>query len=138
MATVDKQQKFIELRANNVSYDKISQQIGVSKPTLIKWAKEFETDIANLRTLNLEGLQEQYKIGKRHKLEMWSEQLQAVREELKQRGYKDISTDKLVDLLERYSGLLDNEQVPLVLVSEPSQVSGIRELTFTEQDKWQA
>jgi len=137
MTDLKTKEQFIELRAGNISYDKLSKQIGVSKPTLMKWAKELATDIANLRTLNEEALLEKYKIGKLHKLELWAEQLQAVREELKSRGYKEVSTERLVDMLERYSSLLDKEQEPLWLKDEPVLTNEIPMLPFEQQDKWQ-
>jgi len=137
MTELKTKEQFIELRAGNISYDKLSKQIGVSKPTLMKWAKELATDIANLRTLNEEALLEKYKIGKLHKLELWAEQLQAVREELKSRGYKEVSTERLVDMLERYSSLLDKEQEPLWLKDEPVLTNEIPMLPFEQQDKWQ-
>jgi len=34
-------QRFIEMRAKDISYDKISKELGVSKQTLINWSKEF-------------------------------------------------------------------------------------------------
>jgi hypothetical protein len=136
MTELKTKEQFIELRAENVSYAKISKQLGVSKPTLIKWAKELETDIANMRTVNMTALYEQYKISKQHKLEMWAEQLHAVRDELKSRGYKDVATERLVDLLERFGSLLEKEQEPLWLKSEPVKSYEIPMPTFDLQDKW--
>lgn len=131
-------EQFIELRAGNVSYDKISKQLGISKPTLIKWAKEFETDIDNMRTVNMTALYEQYKISKQHKLEMWAEQLQTIRTELSCRGYKDVPTTTLIELLERFSKLVDDNGRP-TFHSEPALIpGGIQELTFTDQDHWKA
>lgn len=138
MSDIKTKEQFIELRADNVSYAKISKQLGVSKPTLMKWAKELETDIANMRTVNMTALYEQHKISKQHKLEMWAEQLQAIRDELKSRGYKDISTERLVDMLERFSSLLENEQEPMWLKSEPVKSFEIPMPTFDIQDKWKA
>jgi len=45
----EEKQKFIELRAEGLSYDKISKEIAVSKPTLMKWEKEFSQEIKELR-----------------------------------------------------------------------------------------
>ncbi len=42
---VEKQAKFIELRAKDNSYDIIVKKLGVSKNTLLKWGKEFEAEI---------------------------------------------------------------------------------------------
>jgi transposase len=36
---IDQKEQFIELRAKGVSYDEIAKEIGVSKPTLIKWGR---------------------------------------------------------------------------------------------------
>lgn len=138
MTELNIKERFVELRAENVSYAKISKQLGISKPTLIKLAKELETDIANMRTANMTALYEQYKIGKQHKLEMWAEQLQAIRQELNNRGYKDVPTATLIDLLERFSKLVDDSGRP-TFHSEPEIIpGGIKELTFTDQDHWEA
>ena len=39
-------QEFIKLRARGLSFDKISKQINVSKPTLIRWSRKFSAEIA--------------------------------------------------------------------------------------------
>lgn len=57
----EKQEKFIELRAlQGMSYDKISCEINVSKPTLISWAKEFGHQIKILKNEHYESLIESY------------------------------------------------------------------------------
>ena len=38
-------QRFIEMRAKDISYDKISKELGVSKQTLINWSKNFNIEI---------------------------------------------------------------------------------------------
>lgn len=40
MKSNSEREKFVDLRANGIFYDKISQEMGISKPTLIKWGKE--------------------------------------------------------------------------------------------------
>ena len=47
-ANIDKQQKFIELRAEGHSFDEIAKRVQISKPTLIKWSKEFKEQIAEV------------------------------------------------------------------------------------------
>ena len=57
----EKQEQFIQLRAlHGMSYDCISKEINVSKPTLISWAKEFEHQIKNLKNEQYECLIETY------------------------------------------------------------------------------
>lgn len=56
---LDQKQTFIELRAKNYSFAKISEQIKVSKPTLIKWAQDDQTarEINNLNALFIYEIQ---------------------------------------------------------------------------------
>jgi len=37
---IEQQARFIELRGKGMSFQKIAEEIGVSKPTLIKWNGE--------------------------------------------------------------------------------------------------
>jgi len=41
-------QKFIELRASGLSFDKISKELDTSKVTLMKWEKEFSQEIKQI------------------------------------------------------------------------------------------
>jgi len=136
-ATLKTKQTFIELRANNESYEKIAKKLKVSKTTLIAWAKECELDIENIRAITYEALHEQYKVGQQHRLQMWSEQLEAVRTELKTRGLGDVPTAKLIELLDTLSEKLKSETYSVVFKSK-SIVKPFRveELTTTEQDTW--
>ena len=140
-ATLKTKQQFVELRANNESYEKIAKKLKVSKTTLIAWAKDSQLDIENLRAITYEALQEQYKVGQQHRLQMWSEQLEAVRTELKTRGLGDIPTAKLIELLDTLSEKLKSEAYNVQFKSEPVvkpyQMFDIEESTTTEQDTWQ-
>src|SRR5580704_5281028 len=59
-ATQKTREKFIGLRAENVSFDKIAKQLKVSKSTLITWSKIYELDIQNLRAITHEALNERW------------------------------------------------------------------------------
>ena len=112
-------QQFVELRAEGMSYDKIAKKLKVSKTTLVAWSREYEVDVSNLQTIALEALQERYKVGKQHRLELWSEQLEMVRNELKTRGLGDIPTPKLIELLDTLSEKLKSEATQVRFKSEP-------------------
>lgn len=136
-ASLKTKQQFIELRANNESFAKIAKKLKVSKSTLIVWAKECELDIQNLRAVSYEALHEQYKVGQQHRLEMWSEQLEAVRAELKTRGLADIPTTKLIELLDTLSEKLKNEAYNVVFKSEAiKKPFEVEAMMTTEQDTW--
>ncbi len=137
-ATFEQMQQFIELRAENVSYAKIAKQLGVSKTTLIDWAKNCELEIQNRRAVTLEALNEQYKVGQQHRLEMWSEQLEAVRAELKERGLKDVPTVKLIELLDVLTTKLQGEAYDWRFKSKPvTKPYEVELLTTTHRDTWQ-
>lgn len=99
MKDIDKKKQFIELRAKNWSFKRISNEIGVSKSTLIKWSKEFKYEVENLYNMELESLYEQYKTSKHQKLEYLGELHEKILLELNRRDLKDIKSDKLLEML---------------------------------------
>ncbi|HKR82431.1 MAG TPA: hypothetical protein VJR27_05555 [Candidatus Saccharimonadales bacterium] len=136
-ATFEQMQQFIELRANNESYASIVKKLGVSKTTLVNWAKDCQLEIQNRRAITQEALNEQYKAGQQHRLQMWSEQLEAVRAELKERGLKDVPTVKLIEMLDTLSGKLKGEAYDWQFKSKPvTKPYEVKEFTTTEQDVW--
>ncbi len=114
MSTVDTQEKFIELRANNESYASIAIKLDVSKTTLIKWAKDYEYEIHNQRSLNMDALQEQYKVGKQHRIQMLGERLQKLQTEAENRDLSEVPTYKLFELIDRTVQALEREETPFV------------------------
>ncbi len=56
-------EKFIELRSENISFNKIAKQLKVGKTTLLSWAKLCGLDIENLRSITHVALNELYKVG---------------------------------------------------------------------------
>ncbi|MHB1864776.1 MAG: hypothetical protein ACYCPS_01250 [Candidatus Saccharimonadales bacterium] len=130
-------EKFIELRAENVSFDKIAKQLKVSKSTLNLWAKIYELDIQNLRAITHEALNQHYKASQEHRLQMWSEQLDSVREELKKRGFGDMPTPKLLQLLDTLSEKLKSEAYRIDFKGQKVVKPLDAEiLTTAKQDTW--
>lgn len=137
VATQKTREQFIELRAEGVSFEKIAKKLKVSKTTLIAWAREYETDIDNLRSIANEALQERYKVGQQHRLELWSEQLEMVRKELKARGLGDIPTQKLIELLDTLSEKLKSETYQVRFKSKEYVSDGLVDFSKTKQrDYW--
>lgn len=107
---LDQKEQFIELRAKEVPYEEISKELGVSKPTLIKWGRELEMEICNRRALELELLQNKYFVSKTKRIELYGEQLSRFIEELAKRDYSEIPTEKLFDMtLKTIAGLKQEE-----------------------------
>jgi len=52
--------RFVELRAKNWSYNRIADELDVSKQTLIAWSKDLSHAIAIYRVMKIEELQKKY------------------------------------------------------------------------------
>ena len=61
-------EEFVQLRAKGWSYTRISKRLKVSKSTLSSWRAELEEEIASLRAMELEALQERYWMAKEGKI----------------------------------------------------------------------
>ncbi len=114
---LDQKQEFIELRAKNNSFAKISKQIGVSKATLIKWSRDDNTarEINNLNALYIDEIQEKYRVAKEHRLEIFGNILHRVKEELEGRDLSTVSTDKLVALTVRVADAIKADEQPVII-----------------------
>lgn len=75
-------EKFVELRAGGWSYERIAKELRVSKQCLINRSRELQTEIANLRTIELEAGQEQYYMTKCGRIELPGEKLRGVEENM--------------------------------------------------------
>ena len=106
MKTTEQKEKFVELRAKNLSFDKIAKKLNVSKPTLIEWSQELNQEIANMKAIELEAIQEKYYMQKKQKIKLYGKQLEKIKEELEARlennELKDVKTEQLFKLFFEY------------------------------------
>ncbi len=72
----DKQKRFLILRADGLSFDKIAKELKVSKPTLIQWSRLFQDDIRDLQFQDMRELKERYKHDKQSQYETLLKQLE--------------------------------------------------------------
>ena len=117
MELLEIKERFIELRAQGWSFDKIAKELGKAKQTLIDWSKELQDEIANRKALELEVLYEKYYLLKESRLQTFGELLTKLREEVLKRPLTDVSTEKLLELLIKYNTLLREEIVEPVYKS---------------------
>jgi len=111
MELLETKEKFIELRAKGMSFDKIAKEIGKAKQTLIDWSKELKDEIANRKALELEALYESYYLLKENRLQTFGIMLTKIKKEIEQRDLSDVPTDKLLDLLLKYENQVKDEVV---------------------------
>jgi len=118
MKHAGEKERFIELRAEGLSYADIAVKLNVSKPTLIAWGKDLQREVANARTLRLDALFEKYAVAKSKRIEVFGKRLEAILAELDTRKLEDVSTSALLKLALAYGDRLKDEAEPLKMIQE--------------------
>lgn len=102
--TLEEKEKFIQLRARGFSFDKIAEELKVSKPVLLKWSGELFDEVKEAQFYELENIIQKYSIMRKERFEACSIVLSSALQELKKRAeednWKEISTEKLFALVE--------------------------------------
>ncbi len=91
-------QRFIELRSQGWPFARLSAELNVSRPTLIKWSRKHQFQIQNLRAIELEAVAEKWLCSVSERLNHLGQQLQKVEAELAGRDIKELSTPQLHSL----------------------------------------
>lgn len=103
MKTTDEIEKFIQLRARGYSFDKIAEETGISKPTLIKYQAKYHEQIEEAQFYEFQNIASEYNIMRKHRFEAISFLYGKALEELKKRAdsknLSRIPTDKLFKLV---------------------------------------
>lgn len=95
----EKKEEFFRMRVvEGKSFDSIARLLGVSKNTLLKWAREYKDEIWNLEQEEKERLLEQYRAWKNLRLESLLKLREKVLHELERRELKDIPYHRLVEM----------------------------------------
>jgi len=94
----EKKDKFIELRAQGLSFDAISKQLNISKPTLIKLERELSDEVQWCKFIHIESLAEKYKMLRAARLERLLSVLERVNAAVESADYEKLSPDKRVEL----------------------------------------
>lgn len=104
-------EKFIDLRAQGLSFDKIAKELKTSKQTLIDWSKELQNEIANRKALELETLYEKFYLLKEAKIKKYGAILSKITSELEERDFSNVPTGRLLELYLLYFERLSQEIV---------------------------
>jgi hypothetical protein len=99
MKTQADKKKFIELRSKGLSFENISQQLHISKPTLMKWNQEFRREIINLRYFEVESLIAEYGLAKKARIESFAIILEKALSELRTRSFDELSGKDLISMI---------------------------------------
>lgn len=113
VVNVEQQAKFIELRGKGMSFQKIADEIGVSKPTLIKWNGDLFEEVKEAQYMEFEGLVEQYGLFRKERFEIYCKALNSALKEFQERAetgeLKKVPTDKLLNMVEQLEKRLERD-----------------------------
>lgn len=134
----DQRMAFVTQRAQGKSFDKIAENLGISKQTLIKWQGELFAQIREQEFYEVQTITEAYAVTRRQRFDATARTLGAVLAELARRvdtdQLADMATDKLVNLaLVLEKRLMQDTGRELVSVRTHDVFEGI-EGTFIDAD----
>jgi len=139
--TTDLKEKFIELRAAELSFDKIALQIDASKPTLIKWDKEFSKEISKLKEIRFEKILETYQANKEKRITRLARELKDAWDAFEKQDYKDLTKREILLMIIRMERRLIEETEPKKIFNddeekdnEPIKIT-VHKRTITEKDR---
>ena len=107
--TLKQKEQFIELRSEGKSFDTISKELKISKPTLINLQDELDKEISNAKFLKIEAIIEKYKYGKKAKIESYLKQLEKINKEIENRDLSEINFKDLLSFKESIENNLKSE-----------------------------
>jgi transposase len=93
--TIEEKQRFIQLRAQGYSFDKIAEQLEVSKPTLLSWSGELYSEVQEAVFHEQEQLLNQYQVMRRARFEVYTRLLSEALQELSKRAEENRKLEKL-------------------------------------------
>ena len=101
--------EFIRMRAEGLSYDKIAEQLHISKATCTSWEKELKAEINQLQQEALNGLYTSYGMAKEARIRRIGDTLRRVDEALASADLTEIAPEKLLDFKLKYAQALKEE-----------------------------
>jgi len=111
--TVEDKQRFVELRAKGLSFERIAEELKVSKPTLIKWSEELFHEVQEAEFYELENLLENYKLMRKQRFENYCKLLSSALAELESRAaagkLQEVPTEKLLIMAEQLEKRIQQE-----------------------------
>jgi hypothetical protein len=115
-------QKFIELRAQRVSFARIAGQLNVAKPTLIEWSRQHQHLIQNLRPIEWEEFADTVLASRKERFRALAERLRKFEEELARRELASVPTASLHAMTESLRRCLEREAGPITFTTAVDNV----------------
>jgi transposase len=122
MNDVEKQQRFVHLRAEGWSFARIAEELNISKPTLINWSRKFQFEVQNQRSILLEHLQEKWLSACDARVNFLGEQLRKVEAELAKRDVSTLTTGQLFSLATALRIQIKREVGPMTFTTPVNEI----------------
>ena len=135
MQDMEVQQRFVFLRSQGWSFNRIAVELKVSKPTLIKWSRQFQFEIANLRATETEALAERIFRQRHERWEALARQLKKLEEEIDSRDLEEIPASRLHSIAASLRAEI-NREIGAVQFSETAKHIPSEEFVVCQHD-WQ-
>jgi len=124
-------EKFIQLRSEGKSFDKIAKLIKVSKPTLIDWGKKHEPLIDDLRVMRYEEILEKQKLTQEDRLTRLAKELKLAWESFEQKGYESLTKREVMNIILRLEERLSKEPAMIAMAKKNDDENEIKKLIIT-------
>ena len=108
MAKIEKQNKFVELRAEGMSFAEISKAINVSKPTLIKWSKELKEKIEEIASDLEDAFRTEQRLKRTLRARLLANELDEAYKALSKTNYEKMSKKDLISIIEKLEEKLNS------------------------------
>lgn len=127
MKDIETKHRFLELRAQGKSLRTIAAELQVGRQTLVNWARECKEEIESLKAVELDALQEQYRLTTQAKVARCGAELKHVTEELEKRDLSNVPTPKLYDTMLKLYACVD-EACPALAFRDENELADQRAL----------
>lgn len=124
-------QKFIQLRAEGLSYAKIGKQLNISKGTCSKWEGQLTDEIAEHKKARLQELYEEYGMQKESRIKSLGKVLNKIDNAINEADFSAMTPAQLLDARLKYQKALNNEYVPTTNTSPSITMEGIQSRLLT-------
>jgi hypothetical protein len=91
MHTPETRNQFLKLRARGLSFNRISAQLHISKPTLIAWSRKCTTELRSLKEAAQQQLQSDLLATREEEFNRLNTLISALRQELVTRALRPLS-----------------------------------------------
>jgi hypothetical protein len=97
MYTDNQKNEFVTLRAEGLSFDKISEKLKINKKTLIRWNKDKINEINSLKESAFESMMESLQVSTQNRVKMLADELNKINSALTDRSYKNYRVTELLN-----------------------------------------